>query len=285
MTGGRHGQEFGEPLDHAEEDRLSECRRSWRASQTQDYRRFLAYSAISRNGEEPAQSRECPDQTLNHHTRRGCSRRAAFGNLVMTDFDGIPRPTLPTVSTDAGPAPRRQIPDAPIVQVSMITLFHHPFCPHSRFVRVALGEYGLDTRLVEERVWERREEFLVINPAATTPVLRGGRRAGGAGRGDDRRISRRDLWRAHGRAPADARRASTSASRCAASPPGSTTNSSRKSPARWCWSGSTSAICRGRTAAARRRPMRCARRGPICAIIWPISAGWRRRGTGSPAIA
>ena len=26
----------------------------------------------------------------------------------------------------------------------MFTLFHHPFCPHSRFVRLALGEYGLE---------------------------------------------------------------------------------------------------------------------------------------------
>src|SRR4051794_5414940 len=53
----------------------------------------------------------------------------------------------------------------------MFTLFHHPFCPHSRFVRLALGEWGLDTRPVEERVWERREAFLALNPAGTTPVL------------------------------------------------------------------------------------------------------------------
>jgi glutathione S-transferase len=53
----------------------------------------------------------------------------------------------------------------------MLTLFHHPFCPHSRFVRLALGEYGVSPRLVEERVWERREEFLALNPAGTTPVL------------------------------------------------------------------------------------------------------------------
>ena len=53
----------------------------------------------------------------------------------------------------------------------MITLFHHPFCPHSRFVRLLLAEYGLEVTLVEERVWERREEFLVLNPAAQTPVL------------------------------------------------------------------------------------------------------------------
>jgi glutathione S-transferase len=50
-------------------------------------------------------------------------------------------------------------------------LFHHPFCPHSRFVRLMLGELGVAARLVEERVWERREAFLVLNPAGTTPVL------------------------------------------------------------------------------------------------------------------
>ena len=53
----------------------------------------------------------------------------------------------------------------------MITLFHHPFCPHSRFVRLVLGEYGLESKFVEERVWERREDFLKINPDARTPVL------------------------------------------------------------------------------------------------------------------
>jgi glutathione S-transferase len=53
----------------------------------------------------------------------------------------------------------------------MLTLFHHSFCPHSRFVRLALGEYGIDAQLVEERPWERRHEFLALNPAATTPVL------------------------------------------------------------------------------------------------------------------
>src|SRR6201989_1007521 len=53
----------------------------------------------------------------------------------------------------------------------MYTLFHHPFCPQSRFIRLALGEHGLDLRLVEERAWERREAFLALNPAGTTPVL------------------------------------------------------------------------------------------------------------------
>jgi glutathione S-transferase len=53
----------------------------------------------------------------------------------------------------------------------MLTLFHHPFCPHSRFVRLALEELLLSPRLVEERAWERRTEFLKLNPAGTTPVL------------------------------------------------------------------------------------------------------------------
>ena len=53
----------------------------------------------------------------------------------------------------------------------MYTLFHHPFCPLSRFARLAVGEHGLDLRLVEERPWERRAAFLAMNPAGTTPVL------------------------------------------------------------------------------------------------------------------
>jgi glutathione S-transferase len=53
----------------------------------------------------------------------------------------------------------------------MFTLFHHPFCPHSRFIRLAMAEHGLELRLAEERPWERRHEFLVMNPAGTTPVL------------------------------------------------------------------------------------------------------------------
>ena len=53
----------------------------------------------------------------------------------------------------------------------MPTLFHHPSCPHSRFVRLALSEYGVSPRLIEERTWERRHDFLVLNPAGATPVL------------------------------------------------------------------------------------------------------------------
>ena len=50
-------------------------------------------------------------------------------------------------------------------------LHHYPACPHSRFVRLVLGEIGLEAEAVEERPWERRRAFLEINPAGATPVL------------------------------------------------------------------------------------------------------------------
>ncbi len=53
----------------------------------------------------------------------------------------------------------------------MLTLLHQPLCPLSRYVRLMLNEYGLEARLVEERFWERREEFLLLNPAGDIPVL------------------------------------------------------------------------------------------------------------------
>ena len=53
----------------------------------------------------------------------------------------------------------------------MAKLYHHPLDPHSRFVRLALAEYGVDPDLVEERAFERRREFLVLNPAGTLPVM------------------------------------------------------------------------------------------------------------------
>ena len=53
----------------------------------------------------------------------------------------------------------------------MIRLFHHPLSAPSRFVRLVLSECEITPELVEERVWERRQEFLLLNPAGTLPVL------------------------------------------------------------------------------------------------------------------
>ena len=53
----------------------------------------------------------------------------------------------------------------------MRTLYHLWLSPYSRKVRLALTEKGLDCELRIERVWERRPDFLAINPAGQVPVL------------------------------------------------------------------------------------------------------------------
>ena len=53
----------------------------------------------------------------------------------------------------------------------MRTLFHLWLHPFSRKVRIALAEKGLDFELKIEKVWERRTEFLALNPAGDVPVL------------------------------------------------------------------------------------------------------------------
>ena len=52
-------------------------------------------------------------------------------------------------------------------------LFHNPMSAPSRFVRLMLGEYGETPELQEEQTWERRPDFLQLNPAGTLPVLIG----------------------------------------------------------------------------------------------------------------
>ena len=59
------------------------------------------------------------------------------------------------------------------------TLHHFPLDPASRQARLALGEKRLPFEAVVERYWERRPEFLALNPSGLTPVLEvedGGRR-------------------------------------------------------------------------------------------------------------
>lgn len=50
-------------------------------------------------------------------------------------------------------------------------LYHQLFCPHSRFVRLALAEYEIAATLIEEPFWKRRPEFLTLNAAGAVPVL------------------------------------------------------------------------------------------------------------------
>jgi glutathione S-transferase len=53
----------------------------------------------------------------------------------------------------------------------MRTLYHFPLSPFSRKVRIVLAEKKLPFRLVLENFWERRREFLAMNPASQVPVL------------------------------------------------------------------------------------------------------------------
>lgn len=53
-------------------------------------------------------------------------------------------------------------------------LRHFRLCPHSRAVRLALRELGVEAELIEERPWEWRSEFLAINPSGELPVLETG---------------------------------------------------------------------------------------------------------------
>jgi glutathione S-transferase len=53
----------------------------------------------------------------------------------------------------------------------MRRLYHLPLCPFSRKLRLVLAEKKIEVELIEERVWERRTDFLRLNPAGAVPVL------------------------------------------------------------------------------------------------------------------
>ena len=53
----------------------------------------------------------------------------------------------------------------------MWQLYQFPLCPFSRKVRLLLGEKGVGYELVRESPWQRRDEFLDMNPAGQTPVM------------------------------------------------------------------------------------------------------------------
>lgn len=53
----------------------------------------------------------------------------------------------------------------------MRILYHLWLHPFSRKVRLALAEKKLDFELKIEKIWERRTEFLALNPAGDVPVL------------------------------------------------------------------------------------------------------------------
>ena len=50
-------------------------------------------------------------------------------------------------------------------------LYHLPLSPYCRKIRVVLREKNLEAELKVEKVWDRRHDFLALNPAGTVPVL------------------------------------------------------------------------------------------------------------------
>jgi len=53
----------------------------------------------------------------------------------------------------------------------MWQLYQFPLCPFSRKIRLLLGEKGVGYDLVLENPWDRRDEFLDMNPAGQVPVM------------------------------------------------------------------------------------------------------------------
>jgi glutathione S-transferase len=53
----------------------------------------------------------------------------------------------------------------------MWQLYQFPLCPFSRKVRLLLGEKGVGYDLVRESPWDRRDEFLDMNPSGQVPVM------------------------------------------------------------------------------------------------------------------
>ena len=53
----------------------------------------------------------------------------------------------------------------------MRTLYHLWLSPACRKIRIALAEKKLQFDMKLEKTWERREEFLALNPAGSVPVL------------------------------------------------------------------------------------------------------------------
>lgn len=53
----------------------------------------------------------------------------------------------------------------------MRTLYHYTLCPFSRKIRLIMAEKKLDFDLEQEKFWEKREEFLLMNPAGQVPIF------------------------------------------------------------------------------------------------------------------
>ena len=66
---------------------------------------------------------------------------------------------------------RRMMDRIITITLIMLKLTHFRLCPHSRSIRLALGELELAAEHAEERPFDYRPAFLALNPAGELPVL------------------------------------------------------------------------------------------------------------------
>ncbi len=60
------------------------------------------------------------------------------------------------------------------MQKEAFRLYHYPLSPHCRKLRLVLTEKQIEFALREERYWERRAEFTIVNPSGMVPLLKKG---------------------------------------------------------------------------------------------------------------
>jgi len=102
------------------------------------------------------------------HIQVGAHRRFASRIPVENDADAVSKAT-PPFCKQGRLSCRNEKASARLP--AMPQLFHLPVSPACRTVRLLLGEKGIEPALFEERAWERREDFLRLNPAGELPVF------------------------------------------------------------------------------------------------------------------
>ena len=178
------------PLDHAKEDRLDEIECHGSAPRAAERRgvRPLRNGTAWQDAFGQTCDRSAADygngegRAFNRPAPRAVARRPRFAYKGTLRMSASPRLSV----TASRPSISRRVRDG------MLTLFHHPFCPHSRFVRLIArgvrpaGAAGRGAGLGAARGISHAQSGRHHAGAG------GGRRAAGSGRGDHRRISRRD---------------------------------------------------------------------------------------------
>src|SRR5579875_3784666 len=158
----------------------------------------------------------------------------------------------------------------------MRILYHFPLCPFSRKIRLVLSEKRLPFELRLERPWERRTDYLELNPAGTVPTLL-----------EENGLVIPDSW-VIGEYLDEAYPDTSLLGRTLAE------RVEIRRLLAWFDGKFYEEVTRnlvGRNtssawpAAASRPPGRCGKAMRICASTWNIWAGWRRRANGWPAAA